>query len=142
MCEWCVSHLIHRALADTFGTEIDGAKSKNREARSVITKCRSMVESVNKSDGLKDCVDTHTLELFGHYLKQKNAASHRWSSVALVLERILLTWTALVSGFRQIGKTFTIANDKAVISEFYSIILPIRDVQKIAQSTMLLLIPM
>jgi hypothetical protein len=132
--EWCVSHLIHRALVDAFGADIDGKKSKNKEARDVMTKCRSTVESVNKSDGLKDFVDKHTLELFGHYLKQKNDPAHRWSSFALVLERILLTWPALVSGFRKIGKQFQIADDKEVIAEFYSVIHSVREVQKIAQS--------
>ncbi|KAH8962363.1 hypothetical protein BDL97_05G098300 [Sphagnum fallax] len=70
--EWCISHLIHLAVTEAFGTSIDPNNT------------------VNKSEYLQGAFEEAMLELLETYLKLLNSPQHRWSSTALVLERILI----------------------------------------------------
>ena len=67
--EWCVSHLIHLALADAFGSSVDPNKTKNTEVRELMNACRKVIETVNKSKLLKLRVDKNMLEDFGRITK-------------------------------------------------------------------------
>ena len=53
MRELCVSHLTHLALANAFGSHVDPSKTQNSDMRNFITRCRKVVEWVNKIKNLK-----------------------------------------------------------------------------------------
>ena len=74
--EWCVSHLIHLALADAFRSSVDPSKSKNTEVRELMNSCRKVIETVNKSKLLKIKVDNKMLDEFGTICKLRNSPSH------------------------------------------------------------------
>lgn len=133
MREWCISHLIHLALVDAFGTNIDRSKCKNVPAQEIFDCVRSTTEKVNKSGNLKTLFDELTLAEFGAYRKLKNAPAHRWSSSELVLEQLLLLWSVLVAAFAESGHAFAIGNDRVVLTEFYSVLWACRYVQVQAQ---------
>ena len=46
---WCMPHMIHCALVQALGTQLDGSKCTNNEARALITVMRSVVRHVNSS---------------------------------------------------------------------------------------------
>ena len=70
--EWCVSHLIHLALADAFVSHIDPKKSKNSEMRDFLTHCRKVIEKVNKSKTLKVTLKKKvTHQIWSEYEAQK-----------------------------------------------------------------------
>ncbi len=50
--EWCISHLIHLALTEAFGTSIDPNNSKNVDARCFFQRIKKVIEAVNKSEYL------------------------------------------------------------------------------------------
>jgi hypothetical protein len=87
--EWCLSHILHLALADAFGSHIDPNKMKNSEVRELMNTCRKVVETVNKSKLLKIKVDNNMLTEFGKICKLRNSPNHRWSAMEDVLVRIL-----------------------------------------------------
>jgi len=84
--EWCISHLIHLALTETFGTSIDPNNSKNVDACCFFQRIKKVIEVVNKSEYLQGAFEEAMLELLETYLKLFNSPQHRWSSTALVLE--------------------------------------------------------
>jgi len=88
--EWCISHLIHLALMEAFGTSIDPNNSKNVDAHCFFQRIKKVIEAVNKSEYLQGAFEEAMLELLEMYLKLLNSPQHRWSSIALVLERILM----------------------------------------------------
>ncbi|CAK9224110.1 unnamed protein product [Sphagnum troendelagicum] len=94
--EWCISHLIHLALTEAFGTSIDPNNSKNVDARCFFQRIKKVIEAVNKSEYLQGAFEEAMLELLETYLKLLNSSQHRWSSTALVLERILIAWEPLL----------------------------------------------
>lgn len=53
MREWCIPHMLSRAIIDAFGLSKSPGKSKNLRARNVIVEARKVVENVNKSDAAK-----------------------------------------------------------------------------------------
>ncbi len=65
--EWCVSHLLHLALADAFGSSVDPNKTKNSEVRDLMSSCRKVIETVNKSKLLKIKIDSEMLQEFGGF---------------------------------------------------------------------------
>ena len=134
MREWCISHLCHLSLVDAFGTHLDPAKCKNKDAQKVFADVRSVVETINKSEALKDIVDAFTKDEFGYFIKQKNAPGHRWSSNAIVLERLIGAHSPIVSAFRQQQRICKVAEHKNILIEFYSVIVPVREIQTMAQS--------
>ena len=80
--------------------------------------------------------DENTKKLFGEFikmLKMKNSPAHRWSAIIDVFTRIIIGWQAAGMAFRNQKKSFPIARDKVVIIEFRSIIVPVRNVQTLAQ---------
>ena len=133
--EWCVSHLLHLALADAFGSHIDPNKTKNSEVRGLMNACRKVVETVNKSKMLKLKVDNNMLTEFGKICKLRNSPTHRWSAMEDVLIRLLKYWNALNNAFNECRSDFTIKNEKKVLIELRSVIHPVRHIQKVAQST-------
>lgn len=133
--EWCLSHLSHLALTEAFGTTIDPAKSRNKEARDFIQRIKKVVESVNKSEYLLVAFESAMIEEFGMYLKLLNSPQHRWSAVALVLERILITWDVVMKAYRDARRPLPLTDaDNVLCVEFYSIIEPVRAVQVKAQA--------
>ncbi len=50
--EWCISHLIHLALTETFGTSIDPNNSKNVDACCFFQRIKKVIEVVNKFEYL------------------------------------------------------------------------------------------
>lgn len=48
--EWCIPHMLNRAIIDAFGLSLDPKKSKNPDARKPILEVRRIVEHINKSD--------------------------------------------------------------------------------------------
>ena len=100
MREWCISHLCHLSPVDVFGTHLDPAKCKNNDTRNFFADVRSVVETINKSEALKDIVDAFTKDEFSYFIKQKNAPGHRWSSNVVVLEQLIGAHSPIVSAFR------------------------------------------
>jgi hypothetical protein len=133
--EWCISHVLHLALADAFGSHIDPNKTKNGEVCELMNACHKVVETVNKSKLLKIRVDNNMLTDFGKIIKLRNSPNHRWSAMEDVLVRLLQFWNPLSNAFNECRSDFTIKNDKKVIIELQSIIHPVRQIKKVAQST-------
>lgn len=133
--EWCISHLTHLALADAFGSSVDPTKTKNVEIRNVITKCRKLIEKVNKSKRLKENIEQQMKQDFGKVVKLKNSPAHRWSAMEDVFVRLLKYWNQISKGFLQCNLPFTIESDRQLLLELRSIIHPVRHIQRIAQTT-------
>jgi len=76
--------------------------------------------------------------MLGHfevYPKLINAPQHRWSSTALVLERILICWDNLIQAYQSLQRDVPLTdNHRLLCIEFYSIIEPVRAVQVKAQA--------
>ncbi len=133
--EWCVSHLLHLALADAFGSHVDPKKTKNSEVRELMNSCRKVIETVNKSKLLKIKVDNKMLDEFGTICKLRNSPTHRWSAMEDVLMRLLKYWNVLAFAFNECRSEFAIKNDKKVLIELRSIIHPVLHIQIVAQKT-------
>jgi len=133
--EWCVSHLLHLALADAFGSHVDPKKTKNSEVRELMNSCRKVIETVNKSKLLKIKVDNKMLDEFGTICKLRNSPTHRWSAMEDVLMRLLKYWNVLAFAFNECRSEFAVKNDKKVLIELRSIIHPVRHIQIVAQKT-------
>jgi hypothetical protein len=134
MREWCVSHLTHLALSDAFGSSVDPNKTKKKsDMRSVLTKCRKIIEKVNKSEWLKESIELHMQRNHGKVVKLKNSPAHRWSAMEEVLLRVLKFWNQINKGFLECNLPFTIANERKLILELRSIIHPIQHIQRMAQ---------
>jgi hypothetical protein len=101
--EWCISHLIHLALTEAFGTLIDPNNSKNVDARCFFQRIK-VIEGVNKFEYLQGAFEETMLELLETYLKLLNSPQHRWSSITLVLERILIAWEPLLQAYRKLNR--------------------------------------
>jgi hypothetical protein len=112
--ECCISHILHLALADAFGSHIDPNKTKNSEVRELMNTCRKVVESVNKSKLLKIKVHNHMLTKLGKICKLRNSPNHRWSTMEDILVRILKFWNPLSNAFNECRSDFGIKNKKKV----------------------------
>jgi hypothetical protein len=92
------------------------------------------METVNKSGGLKAAFEKEQEEgLLGRALKLRNSPAHRWSAMEDVMGRVLKLWNHLMVAFNGQGLPFPMAEDKRVMIEFYSVLKPVRDVQKLSQ---------
>ena len=139
--EWCISHLSHLALTDAFGTSIDPAKSRNVAARKFFKKIKKVIEATNKSELLGCAFEAAMMEIFATYLKLINSPQHRWSATALVLERLLICWDAMIKAFRDLQRPVPLTDsDRTLCIEFYSIIEPVRALQSKAQAMQLFVI--
>jgi len=69
----------------------------------VIDLVRKTVESVNKSTLLKQKFQETAKAATVKYLKLKNSPAHRWSSIAEVLNRILINWDSLRFSFQKLN---------------------------------------
>jgi len=133
--EWCISHLIHLALTETFGTSIDPNNSKNVDAHYFFQKIKKVIEAVNKSKYLQGAFEEAMLEFLETYLKLLNLPQHRWSSTAFVLERILIAWEPLLKAYCKLNRPVPLTDmDHTLCIEFYSMIEPVRAVQIKAQA--------
>ncbi len=127
--EWCISHLIHLALTEAFGTLIDPNNSKNVDARCFFQRIK-VIEGVNKFEYLQGAFEETMLELLETYLKLLNSPQHRWSSITLVLERILIAWEPLLQAYRKLNRPVPLTDmDRTLWIEFYSMIEPVQAVQ-------------
>jgi hypothetical protein len=133
--EWCISHLTHLALADAFGSSLDPSRSQNTEVRDVITKCRRVIESINKSKSLKHTYEQKCSKELGKTLKVRNSPTHRWSSTDDVLARILRVWDHIVFTFNHHRTVLPIAGERQLILELRSVIHQVRNIQAMAQRT-------
>lgn len=133
--EWCVSHLTHLALADAFGSSLDPSRSQNVEVREVITKCRKVIETLNKSKALKHTFEEKCLKELGKTLKVRNSPSHRWSSLDDVLARILRVWDHIVFAYNHHQTVLPIVGQRQLLLELRSVLHPVRKIQAIAQRT-------
>jgi hypothetical protein len=130
--EWCVSHLIHLALGDAFGSSVDPKKSKNTEIRDFINACRKVVESVNKSKLLKMKLEEGMRKDFGNVVKLRNSPTHRWSSVEDALVRLLKYWKQVTSAYHACSLEYPIKSERQLLLELRSVIYPMRYVQRVA----------
>jgi len=71
--KWCVSHLLHLALADAFGSSVDPSKTKNKKVRDLLNQCHKVIKTVNKSKVLKLKVDHNMKRDYGRVIKLKTA---------------------------------------------------------------------
>ncbi|KAH8974357.1 hypothetical protein BDL97_01G098100, partial [Sphagnum fallax] len=108
--EWCISHLIHLALMEAFGTSIDPNNSKNVDVRCFFQKIKKVIEAMNKSEYMQGTFEEAMLELLETYLKLLNSPQHRWSSTTLVLERILIAWKPLLQAYRKLNRPIRLTN--------------------------------
>jgi len=111
MREWCMSHLIHLALADAFGSHVDPNKTKNKEMRDFISRCRKVIEKVNKSKTLKLTLENKLAAEFGKNMKLRNSPSHRWSATEDVFVWLLRCWAQIRSSFNDEGISFPLTQD-------------------------------
>jgi hypothetical protein len=74
-------------------------------------------------------------ELLETYFKLFNLPQHRWSSTALILERILIVWEPLLQAYRKLNQLVPLTGmDRTLCIEFYSMIELVRAVQIKAQA--------
>jgi len=133
--EWCISHLIHLALMEAFGTSIDPNNSKNVDACCFFQRIKKVIEVVNKFEYLQGAFEEAMFELLETYLKLFNLSQHRWSSIALVLERILIVWEPLLQAYRKLNRLVPLTGmDRTLCIEFHSMIELVRAVQIKAQA--------
>jgi hypothetical protein len=133
--EWCISHLIHLALTEAFGTSIDLNNSKNVDAHCFFQRIKKVIEAMNKSEYLQGAFEEAMLELLEMYLKLLNSPQHRWSSTTFVLERILIAWKPLLQAYRKLNRPVPLIDmDRTLCIKFYSMIEPIRAIQIKAQA--------
>ncbi len=133
--EWCISHLIHLALMEAFGTSIDLNNSKNVDAHCFFQRIKKVIEAMNKSEYLQGAFEEAMLELLEMYLKLLNSPQHRWSSTTFVLERILIAWEPLLQAYRKLNRLVPLIDmDRTLCIKFYSMIEPIRAIQIKAQA--------
>jgi len=133
--EWCISHLIHLALTEAFGTSIDLNNSKNVDAHCFFQRIKKVIEAMNKSEYLQGAFEEAMLELLEMYLKLLNSPQHRWSSTTFVLERILIAWEPLLQAYRKLNRPVPLIDmDRTLCIKFYSMIEPIRAIQIKAQA--------
>ncbi len=135
MREWCISHLTHLALTDAFGSHIDPKKTKNSEMRDFISRCRKVIEKVNKSKTIKLTLEKKLLTDFGRNMKLRNSPNHRWSATEDVFVHLLRCWGQVRNSFVEEGIHFPLANDRKLLLELRSVIHPLRFIQTIAQKT-------
>jgi hypothetical protein len=117
--EWCVSHLIHLALGDAFGSSVDPKKTKNTEIRDFITACRKVAESVNKSKLLKMKLEQAMKNDFGTIVKLRNSPTHHWSSVKDVLVHLLKYWNQLIVAYNSCSVEYPIKHERQLRSVIY-----------------------
>lgn len=118
---WCLAHLIHCCLIESFGICLDRKKGINAEARSIIDTVRKVIESVNKSQHASNLFKSLQLDMFGTRWKLTNAAVQRWTSMAGVLRRVLLQWWAL-SDLMPVD--FPLKQHKQELLELYALLEP------------------
>ena len=133
--EWCVSHLTHLVLPDTFGSHVDPNKTKNRDMRSFITRCRKVVEWVNKIKNLKITLEKKLVTEFRKNMKLRNRPSHFWLATEDVFERLLQCWGQIRNSFVEEGIPFPIATDSELMLELRSVNHAIRLIQMTDQKT-------
>jgi hypothetical protein len=136
--EWCLLHLINMALVDAFGADPKKGQQKNAEAQAIITKVQKTLEMANKSDSLM----TQYKELFkakreGPVLKLTNAPGYQWGATETVMGCLLGSWDILEEAACIVdGKLFQLdSTEKAVISQFCSVLYPMRRIQELSQKT-------
>ncbi|KAH9538628.1 hypothetical protein CY35_15G016800, partial [Sphagnum magellanicum] len=121
--EWCISHLIHLALMEAFGTSIDPNNSKNVDACCFFQRIKKVIEVVNKFEYLQGAFEEAMFELLETYLKLFNLSQHQWSSIALVLEQILIVWEPLLQAYRKLNRLVPLTGmDRTLCIEFHSMI--------------------
>jgi hypothetical protein len=105
--------------------------------RKFFKKIKKIIEAINKSELLGGAFEVAMMEIFATYLKLINSPQHRWSATALVLERLLICWDAMILAFRDLHRPVPLTDsDRTMCIEFYSIIdsEPVRAVQIKAQA--------
>jgi hypothetical protein len=115
--EWCVSHLLHLALADAFGSHVDPNKTKNSEVHELLNPCCKVIETMNKRKLLKLKVDNKMMRESGIVMKLKNSLAHRWSAMEDVLIWLLKHWNILTNAFNECRCEFAIKHDRKVLLE-------------------------
>jgi hypothetical protein len=133
--EWCVPHLTHLALADAFGSHVNPKKSQNSDMREFVSRCRKMVETVNKSKVLKSIFEGKVLTDFGHIIKLQNSPSHLWSAMENNFVHILCFWYQIRNSFIESQQEFPFSGDRPLILELCSVIHPVCYKQTTAQKT-------
>jgi Fe-S-cluster formation regulator IscX/YfhJ len=133
--KWCVSHLIHLALGDAFGSSVDPKKTKNTEIRDFITACQKVAESVNKSKLLKMKLEEAIKNDFGTIFKLCNSPTHPWSSVEDALVCLLKYWNQLIVAYNSCSLEYPIKHERQLHLELHSVIYPLQYVQRVAQQT-------
>ncbi|CAK9230978.1 unnamed protein product [Sphagnum troendelagicum] len=99
-----------------------------------LERIKKVIEVVNKSEYLHGAFEEAMLELLETYLKLLNSPQHRWSSTALVLERILIAWELFLQAYRKLNRPVPLIDmDRTLCIKFYSMIESIRAVQIKAQ---------
>ncbi len=133
--EWCISHLIHLALMEAFGTSIDPNNSKNVDVCCFFQRIKKVIEAVNKYEYLQGAFEEAMLELLEMYLKLFNSSQHQWSSTTLILERILIAWEPLLQAYYKLNQPVPLTNmDRTLCIKFYSMIESVWAVQIKAQA--------
>ncbi|BBN06969.1 hypothetical protein MPTK1_3g25400 [Marchantia polymorpha subsp. ruderalis] len=113
----------------TLSTLLSMCKEQECRRQGVYHKIKKIIEAVNKSEYLQSALEEACLQLFEQYLKLLNAPQHRWSSTALVLERMLICWDAILQAYREVNRHVPLSdNDRTVCIEFYSLIHPVRQI--------------
>jgi hypothetical protein len=114
-------------------------KSKNLEARAVVSALRKTVESLNKSTYLRSRFEEIQMAKNGGKPGRKisNPPMHRWGATEATIEGVLSNWDELARAHRDSDKSSaweSMEEIKVVLMEFHSILRPFRQVQVLAQS--------
>ena len=135
--EWCFAHLATLCLVDAFGTSLHRNQSKNLDARRKIETVRKTVEHVNKSKQLEAALKEEQIADKKTPRKLKNPPQHRWGSIEDTLEGVITSWSSLQKAYLRVepDDTFPLHDMDTLLIEFFSLIKPIRDIQRKSQYT-------
>lgn len=125
--DWCVCHLADRAAEAAFGTSADPQKSKNKDARQVVSLIIKAAAKVNQSPIFKQKFDEAQMEMLGETLKISRHAPQRWLSLVRVMERIIRLWHVLRKVYANDGEEFPLDkdNNKDDILQLFSLLQPL-----------------
>ncbi|CAM9372554.1 unnamed protein product [Pylaiella littoralis] len=133
--DWCTSHAATKAAEHAFGTWADIQKSKNLDARRIISLVTKTAQKVNQSPPFKQKFDDIQMDMLEEILKITKHAPQRWLGMIRTLERIIRLWHVFRRVFAETGARFPLddADNRRAVLELYSLLQPLSAITRDGQ---------
>lgn len=133
--DWCTSHAATKAAEHAFGTSADIQKSKNLDARRIISLVTKTAQKVNQSPPFKQKFDEIQMDMLEEILKITKHAPQRWLGMIRTLERIIRLWHVFRRVFAETGARFPLddADNRRAVLELYSLLQPLSAITRDGQ---------